>query len=108
MNRKILCVVMLLVILGTVAVVAATYTMTSNTITITPVAQFTLTLTSNTTTPVVGETIRLTATCNDATFSGVVTFGSLGQITAVNGIATKDYVVPTIASISVTATATHP
>ena len=92
--------------LATIGLVSAVYIMTSNTVTITP--QFTLTLVANSTTPLVGvDTVRFTATCNDPTFAGIVTFGSLGTATAVNGVATKDYAPTTTTPLAVTATAPH-
>jgi hypothetical protein len=108
MKKKILVILCIATMLATIGLVSAVYVMTSNTVNINPVAQFTLTLTSNSTTPLVGvDTVRLTATCNDPTFAGTVTFGSLGTATAVNGVAIKDYAPTTATPLAVTATAPH-
>ena len=105
MKKKLLVIICIASMLATIGLVSAVYIMTSNTVTITP--QFTLTLVANSTTPLVGvDTVRFTATCNDPTFAGIVTFGSLGTATAVNGVAIKDYT-PTTTPISITATAPH-
>ena len=108
MKKKILVVLCIAAMLVTVGLVSAVYVMTSNTVTINPTPPFTLTLSVNSTTPVFGvDTVRLTATCNDPTFAGIVTFGSLGTATAVNGVAIKDYAPTTATPIAVTATAPH-
>ena len=108
MKKKLLVIICIASMLATIGLVSAVYVMTSNTVDIVPVAKFTLTLSANSTTPVVGvDIVRLTATCNDPTFTGIVTFGSLGPATAVNGVATKDYAPTTTTPLAVTATAPH-
>ena len=108
MKKKLLIILCIAAMLATVGIVYGAYVMTSNTVDITPVAKFTLTLASNSTSPTVGvDTVRLTATCNDSTFAGTVTFGSLGTATAVNGVAIKDYAPTTATPLAITATAPH-
>jgi hypothetical protein len=108
LKKKLLVILCIAAMLATVGIVYGAYVMTSNTVTINPATQFTLTLVANSTTPILGvDTVRLTATCNDPTFAGSITFGALGSVTAVNGVAIKDYTPVNSTPIVVTATAPH-
>ena len=104
MKKITLAVIGLLIILGTVAVVAAASLIQSNPITISPQptpVPASLVLTANTTTPYVGEKVLLTATLSLATPGIAVDFKQDGVTvatvgTSVGGVAT--YVTTAMAS----------
>lgn len=79
----------------------AAMTLTSNTVTIIPIASPTLALVANSTAPYLGDTVKLTATISGSTQNGVaVTFfsnsSSIGSSLTTNGIATFDLAIPNI------------
>lgn len=115
-TTKTVIIICLVGLFAGLALGAAAYLMTSNTITTSPTAKATLTLTQDNATPIAGvDTVKYTATCNDVAFTGLVTFkdgagNTLGTATAVAGIAILNYSVPATqtAPFTVTATASHP
>ena len=110
--KKTLVAVCVFVFLCSLALAAASYLMTSNTVNTTPTAKATLVLTQDNANPIVGvDTVHYTATCSDTSFNGVVTFKdgttTLGTATATGGVAVLSYTPTSTTPLAVTATATH-